>query len=211
MIWKNLHIVEAEKKERTLSVSNAVCRSPLGDAKHLRPIIALALILAGVFAVMSVPPAGAQSTVNVTIDNYAFTPATITVVIGVNNTVTWTNEQSSPPPAHTVIADDNSWGSGTLSKGVSYTHTFTAAGTFGYHCSIHTYMQGTVIVLGASSSSSITTTSTTQSSTSSSGGGVPEFPFQAVAAGVITLAVVASYLLLRDYRKGTVPASGLGP
>lgn len=65
----------------------------------------------------------------------------------------------------------------------------------------------------SSSSSSSSTSSTSSSSTSSSttssapttsssttgggGGGIPEFPFQAVALGAITLIIAASYLVIR--------------
>ena len=144
-------------------------------------------------AISSSHVATAQTTVNVSINNFSFTPATITLVLGVNNTVTWTQNQSGIP-YHTVTANDNSWGSSHLTTGQSFTYTFTSAGTYDYHCTLHTYMKGTVIVLGAGSSSSITTSSTTPNA-------VPEFPFQALAAVVITMIVVASYAVLRYSRR----------
>lgn len=58
-------------------------------------------------------------------------------------TVTWTNKDDM---AHTVTADDNSFTSGDLNKGDTYTHTFSAAGTVGYHCEIHPSMKATVVV-----------------------------------------------------------------
>lgn len=130
----------------------------------------------------------AQSTVNVTINNYAFAPQNITVVMGVNNTLTWTNMQSGIQ--HTVTADDGSWTSATLSTGQSFTHTFLSAGTFTYHCSLHTYMKGTVRVLASGSPST--------STSGSNGGGIPEFPFGILAVGAIALLVVGSYLLARQ-------------
>ncbi len=77
----------------------------------------------------------------VTISGFAFDPATITVKAG--ETVTWTNEDTA---SHTVVADDNSWQSPSISKGSTFSHTFTTAGTFAYHCSIHPKMKASVIV-----------------------------------------------------------------
>lgn len=77
----------------------------------------------------------------VTISNFAFDPATITIKAG--QTVTWTNQDTV---AHTVVADDNSWKSPDINNGASFSHTFTTAGTYAYHCSIHPKMKATVIV-----------------------------------------------------------------
>jgi plastocyanin len=57
--------------------------------------------------------------------------------------VTWTNLDGV---AHTVTADDGSWGSGTLGQGATYSHVFTSPGTYTYHCAIHPFMTGTVTV-----------------------------------------------------------------
>jgi plastocyanin len=75
-----------------------------------------------------------------------FTPATITVVMGVNNTVVWTNDDSVP---HTVTAYDGSFNSGAINPGGSYNFTFTSPGTYEYHCSYHPWMKGTVVVKSA--------------------------------------------------------------
>jgi len=72
-----------------------------------------------------------------------FDPSTITVVIGINNTVIWNNDDSVP---HTVTANDGSFSSGNLNPGDSYSFTFTIPGTYAYHCSYHSWMKGTVIV-----------------------------------------------------------------
>lgn len=74
-----------------------------------------------------------------------FTPNTITVVIGVNNTVLWTNSDVAP---HTVTANDGSFGSGYLAQGESFMWTFTNPGVYKYHCLIHPWMVGTIIVKG---------------------------------------------------------------
>ena len=72
-----------------------------------------------------------------------YSPSTITVEIGVNNTVTWVNDDNA---AHTVTATDGSFNSGNMNPGQSWTYTFTAAGTYEYYCSYHPWMKGTVIV-----------------------------------------------------------------
>jgi plastocyanin len=72
-----------------------------------------------------------------------FNPPIATVVLGINNTVVWTNDDSFP---HTVTADSGSFSSGNLNPGDSYSFTFTAQGTYLYHCSYHSWMKGTVIV-----------------------------------------------------------------
>ena len=72
-----------------------------------------------------------------------FSPSTITVVIGVNNTVIWTNDDVVP---HTVTADDGTYSSGNMNPGDSFAYTFTTPGTYTYHCSYHSWMKATVIV-----------------------------------------------------------------
>ena len=85
----------------------------------------------------------AESTDQVKIANYAFSPATITVKVGTK--VTWTN---TDVVKHNVAMDDNADGpsSQMLAKGDTYTYTFTKAGTYKYHCTPHPYMKGTVVV-----------------------------------------------------------------
>ena len=77
----------------------------------------------------------------VEIANFMFTPMTLTVSAG--TTVTWKFDDSTP---HTVAADDNSFMSPPMSKGQTYTHTFATAGTVKYHCSIHPFMTGVIVV-----------------------------------------------------------------
>lgn len=83
------------------------------------------------------------SQASVSVVEFAFSPATVTIKVG--QTVAWTNNGQV---AHNVTADDGSWSSGLLNgatnsggygtgSGGSYGHTFNTAGTFGYHCSVH--------------------------------------------------------------------------
>lgn len=80
----------------------------------------------------------------VTIKNFAFDPGLLTVKTG--TTVTWTNQDSAP---HIIVSDTGSpvpFSSDSLPKGASYSFTFTQAGTYTYHCSIHPSMTGTIVV-----------------------------------------------------------------
>lgn len=86
-------------------------------------------------------PAAPVSGDQVNIDGFAFAPATLTVSVGAP--VTWTNRDEEP---HTVAASDGSFHSPGMGTGATFTHTFTAPGTFEYVCSIHPMMRGTVVV-----------------------------------------------------------------
>ena len=77
----------------------------------------------------------------VSIDNFAFAPATLTVKAG--STVTWTNRDEEP---HTVAATDGSFHSPGMGTGATFSHAFPTAGKFDYVCSIHPMMHGTVVV-----------------------------------------------------------------
>jgi plastocyanin len=75
--------------------------------------------------------------------SYSFSPLQVTVVIGVNNTVNWVNDDNA---AHTVTAKDGSFSSGNMASGSTYTYTFTTPGTFTYYCAYHSWMVATVVV-----------------------------------------------------------------
>ncbi|WP_416277028.1 cupredoxin domain-containing protein [Nocardia sp. alder85J] len=85
----------------------------------------------------AVPVAGTA----VSIDNFAFAPASLTVRVG--STVTWTNHDEEP---HTVVSADGTLHSPGMGTGATYSYTFTKAGTVDYVCSIHPFMHGTVVV-----------------------------------------------------------------
>jgi len=78
---------------------------------------------------------------SVSIANMAFNPASITVKAG--TTVTWTNYDMM---THTVTADNDSFNSGDILSGSTFSFTFSTAGTFNYHCTIHPLMKGTITV-----------------------------------------------------------------
>jgi len=79
----------------------------------------------------------------VTIKDFAFGPATLTVSVG--TTVTWTHDDGAPHTVTTSKAPE-AFGSGNLTKGDSFSQTFDTTGTYEYFCSIHPRMTGTVVV-----------------------------------------------------------------
>ena len=79
----------------------------------------------------------------VTIDNFTFTPATITVPAGTR--VVWTNRDDIP---HTVTdaANPRTVKSPPLDTDDTYARVFDKPGTYLYFCSLHPHMTGTVTV-----------------------------------------------------------------
>jgi len=85
------------------------------------------------------PPASTE----VKIDNFSFTPATLTVTAG--TMVTWTNRDDIP---HTVVSvdDPKTFKSKVMDTDEKFSFTFTKPGTYTYFCSVHPKMTGTVVV-----------------------------------------------------------------
>lgn len=79
--------------------------------------------------------------VEVKIDNFSFSPPTITVPAG--TTVKWTNHDDIP---HTVVSDDKQFKSKALDTDDQFTFTFAKPGTYSYFCSIHPKMTAKVVV-----------------------------------------------------------------
>jgi plastocyanin len=85
------------------------------------------------------PPSGGDA---VKISDFKFAPATVTVKHGTGLSVT-----NSDSTAHTATADDGrAFDTGTLDPGASKTITVTKPGTYPYHCSIHSFMHGKIVV-----------------------------------------------------------------
>jgi plastocyanin len=77
----------------------------------------------------------------VKIDNFSFSPATVTVPAG--TTVRWTNADDIP---HTIVSDDKLFKSKALDTDEQFTYTFTKPGTYSYFCGLHPRMTGKVVV-----------------------------------------------------------------
>jgi plastocyanin len=77
----------------------------------------------------------------ISVGNFNFTPADITVARG--TTVTWTNHDDVQ---HTVTASDSSFGSSAIETEGSFSFAFAEPGSFSYFCAIHPFMTGRVTV-----------------------------------------------------------------
>ncbi|MGW2386636.1 cupredoxin domain-containing protein [Streptomyces sp. NPDC001658] len=103
--------------------------------------------VAAVLALLALPllPASQASaaTYRVTMKGYAFSPASLTVPAG--STVTWTNQDTAPHDVKTT-SGPASIHSPMLDKGQSWSFTFTAAGSYGYYCTVHPDMTAGITV-----------------------------------------------------------------
>ncbi len=72
-----------------------------------------------------------------------FEPGNVTVMIGVNNTVVWVNQDTI---VHDVVSVNGTFSGGDLSHNQVYTFTFTQPGVYPYYCSYHPSHQGEIVV-----------------------------------------------------------------
>ena len=85
---------------------------------------------------------GASSSGAISIKDFKFAPATVTVDGGTRLRVT--NDDST---AHTATADaGGAFDTGTIEPSASKTFTLEKRGRYAYHCNIHPFMHGTIVV-----------------------------------------------------------------
>jgi plastocyanin len=77
----------------------------------------------------------------IVLKNFMFQPMSLTVEAG--STVTWTNMDEEP---HTVVSSSGLFRSSALDTKDSFSFKFDKAGTYGFVCSIHPQMVGTIVV-----------------------------------------------------------------
>ena len=92
------------------------------------------------------PEPGSEKTLKpepnqVEIKDFSFSPETLEVPAGTE--VTWVNHDDA---MHTVTSDDGIFDSDKFAKGETFSHAFEKEGTYGYHCTLHPYMKGKIIV-----------------------------------------------------------------
>jgi plastocyanin len=85
--------------------------------------------------------ANAGSTVQSSIDNFAFVPAELSIKPG--TTVVWVNRDDA---AHTVTSDNGVFSSPIMDSGQKFQYTFEKPGKFPFHCKLHPMMTGAVLV-----------------------------------------------------------------
>jgi plastocyanin len=137
---------------------------PKGELMQIRRVLAVALLLAAAACggnnSNSTPApsstgttttggttTGATTTVTMPIGasgltTTAYAPNPVTIKVG--DSINWVNNDSI---AHTSTANNGTtFNSGIINPGASFRATFTTAGSFPYHCTIHPNMVGTVTV-----------------------------------------------------------------
>ena len=102
-------------------------------------LVASALLLSTASVMTKAAPAPAAASVQ--IGNFTFKAQVLTVKPG--TTVTWTNADDIP---HTVTSNNGVFKSKVLDTGEKFSFTFAKAGQFGYFCSLHPHMTGTIVV-----------------------------------------------------------------
>ncbi|MGI0090111.1 MAG: cupredoxin domain-containing protein, partial [Nitrososphaerales archaeon] len=136
--------------------------SPGSGAKIFIGMI-LILLLAGVFtAALVATPTSSSKGGTLTPDGYlsilsgsgsnpsvlvTFFPQNVTLIIGHNNTVEWTNNDTT---THTITSVTIPSGAASfndfISPGGKYTYDFTMPGTYYYVCTLHAWMKGWITV-----------------------------------------------------------------
>jgi plastocyanin len=96
---------------------------------------------AALLALTAAAPSPKTYTVHIRDDK--FQPPSVTVAAG--DAVSFINDDDD---AHTATADDGSWDSEGLNQGQKWSHTFAKSGKVTYHCTVHPFMHGTLVVQG---------------------------------------------------------------
>ena len=111
--------------------------------RNLKAIFGISLAGALVLILMLVPAACSSSTPpnQVNMSSLSFSPSSMTVTVGTK--VTWKNTDNVQ---HSVTSDTGLFDSGLFAPGGTYSYTFNTAGTYNYHCTIHSGMTGKIIV-----------------------------------------------------------------
>ena len=107
-----------------------------GGGRSTLVAAAFALMFSSVLAM-----AGAPGEATVTIDNFTFTPATLTIKPGTK--VTFVNHDDIP---HSIVDAKGKFRSKVLDTDESYSMTFNTVGDVAYFCGLHPHMKGAIIV-----------------------------------------------------------------
>lgn len=170
----------------------------------------------------SSPRARASATATVTMGDFFFSPASVSVAVG--DLVTWRNTGKEP---HNAVADDGSFDTGTITAGGSASRTFPKPGTFSYICTIHPSMKGTVRAVSSGGGGGTAGAGGTAGPGSGSGlseeeavatpdaaGDSNTLPMSGLAAGTLALvglALVASGLFVGRWGRKAAGSGAGGP
>ena len=142
-------------------MSNLNTNYKLMNMKHSLNLAHRAVLYALAGWAWACPLASQAAVANVSVGDDFFSPANITN--NVNDEVLWTWTGSIP---HSTTSNTGLWDSGVKNgPGVTFSKTFSAAGSFPYHCTIHSFMTGSITVQAANVPPSVAITTPTNGAT----------------------------------------------
>ncbi len=106
----------------------------------MKRILASLLLAVALIVVQAAPVASAGKPKNVGISHFEFHPHTLHVARG--SRVVFSNRSGT---THTAT-DAGAFDTGPIKPGHSIAVRFTQKGTFSYHCEIHPFMHGKIVV-----------------------------------------------------------------
>ncbi len=109
--------------------------------RHLLKAKAILITFLVASAGLILTVSSSAQTVDVSIVDFAFVPADLTIELG--TTVRWTNNDAVP---HTTTSNGDTWDSGNMVPGGTFSFTFSSVGEYPYVCTIHPSMTGTITV-----------------------------------------------------------------
>jgi plastocyanin len=107
-------------------------------------VLARRAMLRGAFLLVAaaiIVPAAAAAEIEISIDNFTFSPQRLVMKAGTS--VTWTNRDDIP---HTIVATGKEFKSKVLDTDDKFSFTFTTPGSYEYFCSLHPHMTGMIVV-----------------------------------------------------------------
>jgi len=108
-------------------------------SRFLRPLPTLATL--AILATLAGSMPSLAKDVTVTISNFAFSPASVSISAG--DTVIFVNGDDT---IHSIVADDGSFHSDGLDTNDKASFSFAKPGKIAYHCGLHPFMKGEIIV-----------------------------------------------------------------
>jgi 3',5'-cyclic-AMP phosphodiesterase len=127
------HVTYVEGRSMLATVDSTISGEPPGDFAMGHDMAA---------SPRKAKPALALAANQIGIDNFSFTPRTLTVRRG--TTVTWINSDDVP---HVIVSTRQKFpGSKVIDTNQRYSYTFDTAGAYDYFCAIHPIMTGTIVV-----------------------------------------------------------------
>lgn len=133
--------------------------------RWLMPALCAVSALLSLGCSSSTSPSNPPPESDIVITNFKFTPAAFSVATGVKVTWGWNSGGTEHSVTFTDGEDSGIKGSGTFDR------TFTAAGSYPYHCRVHPEMTGTITVTAAGGATGGSTGGNSGGSMGGGGGG----------------------------------------